>query len=111
MKRYIKTSEIPFDIIHQAEEQARSSGDSKGTIIDIPNHTIVIVFGLGVTEEMLREPGMLADWYIDHGFNVDIEVKDVDYITKGTLNYRSMTLENAGNKRTLRNRTVMTVTW
>ena len=54
---------------------------------------------------------VLADWYIDHGFNVDIEVKDVDYITKGSLNYRSMTLENAGNKRTLRNRTVMTITW
>lgn len=113
MKRYIKASEIPFDIIRQAEEQARSSGDSKGTIIDIPNHKIVIVFGAGVSDESdLFDPEIgLGTWFIQNGFNVDTEVRDVEYLTKGTFNARAMRRENAGNRRVLKNRLVMTITW
>lgn len=115
MKRYIMASEIPNDIINQAVYHAESSGDKRGTTIDIPNHKIVIVFGTGTTEDDLDELFAkdigLGDWFIQNGFDVSVETKDVEYLTKGTFNARAMRRDNAGNRRCLRNRLVMTVTW
>ena len=113
MKRYIRASEISNDILKQAIEHAESSGDSRGTVIDVPNHRIVIVFGAGITKDNgVFDPEIgLGTWFIEHGFNVDAEVKDVEYLTKGTLNTRAMRRENVGNRRVLRNRLVMTITW
>lgn len=112
MKRYIRASEISKDIMDQAVYHAESSGDSRGTVIDIPNHKIVIVFGSGITKDGLFDPEIgLGTWFVNNGFNVETEVKDVEYLTKGALNTRAMRRENAGNKRVLRNRVVMTITW
>ena len=112
MKRYIKASEIPNDVMQQAIYHAESSGDKRGTVIDIPNHKIVITFGAGITGENLFDTDIgLGDWFIKNGFDVSVETKDVEYLTKGTLNTRAMRRENAGNKRWLKNRLVMTITW
>ena len=112
MKLYIRASQISNDIINQAIYHAESSGDSRGTIIDIPNRKIVLVFGAGVDEDGLFDPEIgLGTWFTNNGFNVETEVKDVEYVTKGTLNTRAMRREGAGNKRVLRNRLVMTITW
>lgn len=110
MKRYIRASEIPTDVLNQAVYHAKSSGD-RGTIIDLDNHLMVIPFSSGTTKEDLFEEGMLGDWFIQNGFKVDTEVRDFEYSTKGTFNPRSMTRYNAGNKRYLKNRVVLTITW
>ena len=112
MKRYIRATTISKDILDQAVYHAKSSGDSRGTVIDVPNHKIILVFGAGIDREDLFDSEIgLGTWFIQNGFNVETEVKDVEYLTKGTLNTRAMRREGVGNKRVLRNRVVMTITW
>ena len=85
-------------------------GGDKGTTIDRENRAITYVCHKGVDKDMLMQEGMLGDWFIKHGFNIDFEVRDVEYITKGTFDYHSLT-NYRGHKAYLRNRTVMTITW
>lgn len=113
MKRYIRASTIPDDIIKTAISYA-SSGD-KGTIIDRDNHRIDFVCSKGVSESFIMEEGMLGDWYAKNGFDVSFDVKDVPYDTKARTKegYRFGALGSNIPSHTayLRNRLVMTITW
>ena len=99
---------LEADILKRAFEYA--GGGDKGTTIDRENQVITYVCCKGATQRMLTEEGMLGDWFIKNGFNVDFEVRDVEYVTKGTFDYHSVT-NYRGHKAYLRNRTVMTITW
>ena len=85
----------------------------KGNTIDIENHIITIPFSAGRTEDdinELMESGSLCNWYIENGFNVSFEVRDVEYMTKATVTSRSL-IYNKPRKAFLRNRLVATITW
>ena len=106
MKRYIRCS-VSKDIITKAVEFAE---DFKGATIDLENHMITIPFASGVTEELVMEPGMLGDQFVQNGFDASFEINDVEYETKPEMNYRSMT-RTKGHKAYLRNRLIGTFTW
>lgn len=109
MRRLIISSTYisPADL-KTAVELVKSNSYAK---IDLQNHIIVYPCSAGISEQDLLDEGMLGKWFIDHGFNVEFDVRDYEYKTKGTFNVRSMRKEGAGNTRYLRNRTVMTITW
>ena len=107
MKQYIRSTTISDSVLNQAVDFARGF---KGNTVDLYNHLIVIPFESGATVDDLMSDGMLGAWFQDNGFDISFEVKDVQYITKGTFNPRSMT-KYAGKVAYLRNRLVMTATW
>lgn len=85
----------------------------KGYTIDIENHIITIPFSKDHTENdipYIMQEGSIGKWYVDNGFNVSFEVRDVEYITKPIFEARSMT-SYKGHKAYLRNRLVATITW
>ena len=96
------------EILKRAVEFAEKG--EKGTTIDLENRRIVFVMWKNVTEEKLMAEEMLGDWYKKNGFNLAFEVRDVEYMTKGTFDAHSCT-NYRGHKAYLRNRTVMTITW
>ena len=101
------TEEISRDVLNQAIEFVEQNPHSE---IDLPNKTLRMVFDSKSTAEDLMEPGMFGDWFVKHGFNVDFEKRDVEYMTKDRwVNwYKGST---PGHKAYLRNRLVMTITW
>ena len=109
MKRYIRATTIPDDVVKQAISYLEGSGD-KGSVFDIPNHRMEIVWYKGATEDKIMEEGCMGDWLRQRGFNLSFEVKDVPYTTKPTYDAHSAT-NYRGHTAYLRNRLVMTVTW
>lgn len=107
MKRYIKSSTISDDILNQVVNFVEGF---KGSTVDLSNHVIMIPFRSDATIDEIMSEGMLGDWFVSNGFDVSFEVKDVQYITKGEFNARSMT-KYKGRVAYLRDRLVMTVTW
>jgi hypothetical protein len=95
-------------ILKRAFEFAEN-GD-KGTVIDRENRIITLVCCKGATKEMLMEEWGLGYWFIQNGFNVEFEQRDIEYTTKGTFDCHSCT-SYRGHKAYLRNRVVMTITW
>ena len=107
MKLYIRSSISP-DIISQAENLIKSL---KGSYVDRENHEIVVVFPPHATKEQVMDEGMLGKWFVDHGFDVSFEVKDVEYQTQGEwTNYRGWVREKP-HTAYLRNRLVLTARW
>jgi len=96
------------EVLKRAFEYAKC-GD-KGTTIDRENHVIVYVLCKGATIDGLCDEGGLAHWFLINGFGVRLEVKDVEYTTKGTYDSHSCT-SYRGHKAYLRDRIVMTITW
>lgn len=85
----------------------------KGSFADTENHIITVPFSAGRTKDdipELMQSGSLCNWYIENGFNLSFEVRDVEYTTKPTFNTRSMT-SYRGHTAFLRNRLVATITW
>jgi hypothetical protein len=109
MKRLISSSTYisPADL-KTAVELVKSNNYAK---IDLQNHIIVYPCSTGISEQDMLDEGMLGSWFVEHGFNVEFDVRDYEYKTKGTFNVHSMRKEGAGNTRYLRNRTVMKITW
>lgn len=107
MKRYIKSSTISKSIVDQAVEFAEGF---KGSTVDLDNHIITIPFGSDSTVDFVMDDGMLGKWFEDNGFDISFEKRDVEYMTKGEFNPRSMT-KYKGRTAYLRNRLVMTATW
>jgi hypothetical protein len=107
MKRYIRCTEIPKSTLDQAVEFAEGF---KGSTVDLANHRIVIPFGPDSTVEFVMDDGMLGKWFADNGFDISFEKRDVQYLTKGEFNTRSM-IKYKGRPAYLRNRLVMTATW
>ena len=99
--------EISKDVLNQAIEFAEQTPHSE---IDLPNKTLRMIFDSKSTADDLMEPGMLGDWFVKNGFNVDFEKRDVEYTTKDRwVNYWKGSI--TGHKAYLRNRLVMTITW
>lgn len=85
----------------------------KGFTVNTDKHIITIPFSAGRTKDdipELMEAGSLCKWYVDNGFNISFEVRDVEYTTKPIFNTRSMT-GYRGHTAYLRNRLVATITW
>ena len=109
MKRYIiSSSDISNATLQQAIKLVKCF---KHTDYDLDNHCIVVPLTPGIEESDLMQEGMLGKWFTDNGFDISFDTGDFEYTTKGTFNSRSMTKEGAGNKRYLRNRLIMTITW
>ena len=109
MKRYIRSSgDISYSTLKQAMDLVKCFNHTE---YDIDNHRIVVPLSPGNTEDELMQDGMLGKWLVDNGFDVSFTAGDFEYTTKGTFNARAMRKENAGNKRYLRNRLIMTITW
>ena len=106
MKYYIKCS-VDNSTLQKAVDFADGF---KGSQVDLENHTIIIPFYATSTEEELMSEGMLGRWFADHGFTVSWSRGDVEYMTKGEFNTRSMT-KYKGRKANLRNRLIGTFTW
>ena len=114
MKRYIRATTIPDDVVKQARDYLEGSGD-KGSIIDIPNHRMEIVWYKGATEDKIMEEGCMGDWLKQRGFNLSFEVKDVPYTTQSRTRegcrFGALGSNIPAHTAYLRNRLVMTVTW
>ena len=85
----------------------------KGYTINTDKKIITIPFSAGRSKDDIQElmqPGSLCNWYVENGFNVSFEVRDVEYTTKPIFNTRSMT-GYRGHTAFLRNRLVATITW
>jgi len=109
MKRYIRSSgDISYTLLKQAMDMVKCFDHTE---YDIDNHRIVVPLSPGTTKDDIMQEGMLGSWFVDHGFELSFTTGDFEYLTKGTLNTRAMRREGAGNKRYLRNRTIMTITW
>lgn len=109
MKIYVSSSNnISSDLLNQAMDMVKCFDHTE---YDIDNHRIVVPLSSGITEDDIMQEGMLGSWLTEHGFDVSFTVGDFEYLTKGTLNTRAMRREGVGNKRYLRNRTIMTITW
>lgn len=99
---------ISNEILIQAFNHAKSF---KGHIIDESNHTIIIPFNKGITEQDVMDDGMIGKWFIDNGFHVSFEIRDFEYTTKDTwINYKGFT-RSKGHKATLKNRLIATITY
>ena len=108
MKRYIKSSTIADNILQQAINFANRF---KGSQVDTSNHTIIIPFSKGMTEEELMEPGMLGSWFQENGFNVEFSTGDMEYTTKPQwMNYRGW-VQSRGHSAMLRDRVIGKFTW
>lgn len=109
MKIYVSSSDnISYDVLKRAMDMVKCFDHTE---YDIDNHRIVVPLSSGTTEDDVMSEGMLGSWLAENGFNLSFTVGDFEYLTKGTLNTRAMRREGAGNKRYLRNRTIMTITW
>jgi len=109
MKRYIKsTNNISPELLMQTKDMLSCF---KHTNFDIDNHRIVVPLYPGAIEDDLMQEGMLGKWLVDNGFDVSFTTGDYEYLTKGRFNARAMRREGAGDKRYLRNRLIMTITW
>lgn len=98
-------------VSQQAIDQAiKFANGFKGSVVDLNNHTIIIPFSKDSTEEDLMSDGMLGKWFVDNGFDVSFEKKDVEYTTKDKFSTRSMN-RTKGHSAYLRNRLVATITW
>lgn len=109
MKIYVSSSNnISSDLLERAIDMVKCFDHTE---YDIDNHRIVVPLSSGITEDDIMGEGMLGSWLTENGFDVSFTVGDFEYLTKGTLNTRAMRREGVGNKRYLRNRTIMTITW
>lgn len=109
MKIYVSGSaSISSDLLDRAMDMVKCFDHTE---YDIDNHRIVVPLSSGITEDDIMGEGMLGAWLVDNGFDLSFTTGDFEYLTKGTLNTRAMHREGAGNKRYLRNRTIMTITW
>lgn len=83
----------------------------KGYTIDIENHIITFPFSAGRTMDDISELMEYGcKWYVDNGFEISFEIRDVEYMTKPTVSSRSL-IYNKPRKAFLRNRLVATITW
>lgn len=109
MKRYIRSSgDVSYTLLNQAMDMVKCFDHTE---YDIDNHRIVVPLSPGTTQDDIMQEGMLGAWLVDNGFDLSFTTGDFEYLTKGTFNTRAMRRESAGNKRYLRNRTIMTITW
>ena len=109
MKRYIRSSDdISYALLKQAMDMVKCFDHTE---YDIANHRIVVPLSPRTTQDDIMQEGMLGKWFVDNGFELSFTTGDFEYLTKGTLNTRAMRREGAGNKRYLRNRIIMTITW
>ena len=99
---------ITNTVLYQAYAFAQNH---KGFIADMDNKHIEVPFDKGVTEELVMEEGMLGRWFVDNGFSVKFEVKDVAYNTKGSWVNYSGAVRSDGHVAYLRNRLVAIVEW
>lgn len=98
-------------VSQQAIKKAVEFAEShKGSVIDLDGHKIVIPFSKDSTEEDLMSDGMLGKWFIDNGFDISFEKRDVEYVTKDKFSVRGMN-RTKGHKANLKDRLVGTITW
>lgn len=108
MKKYIRSSEISNDVVSKA---IKFADDFRGSQVDLENHSIVIPFHPGATEEELMSEGMLGAWFVDNGFNISFGYGDCAYTTKPTWTNCRGWVRAKGHTAYLRNRLIATITW
>ena len=106
MKIYLKAnSDISKDSLLEA---MRFANQYKRSIIDKSNHIIIVPLNPGSREDDLMNPNGGWGAYLQSlGFNIAIERGDFEY---ETFDNRQCGFTNS-NKRYLRNRLIMTITW
>lgn len=104
MKRCIKCTTVTNDAIWEAE---RFANQYKHSIIDLQNHSIIVPLGTGSRESDLMSPTGWGKYLQNLGFNVSLKRGDFEYETQDN---RSCGFTDF-NKRYLRNRLIVSITW
>lgn len=108
MKRYIRATTISNDILKQAIQFAEGFKCCK---IDRDNHIIIIPLDANMSYETFMKPGMIGDWFLQNGFDIEWSHGDVEYTTQPEWRNSRGWNRDSGHKAYLRNRDIATITW
>ena len=110
MKRYIKSNNTNIRLSDIKSDLESVLSGNKHYNLDYDQDILELPCPVGITKEDMLAEGMLGDWFIQRGFNVDFYTGDFEYTTKPTwINYRG-SVRSKGHTAYLRNRVIMRVT-